>query len=322
MRKMMFFIIFIGILLGSLTQATAQSFITYELTWGRFGDHLVSYMHAKWLSYKYGLTLLYRPFIYSDRLVLDSEEKRFFSNERFARVFRIPGEDVFQQELVPGALYMMPYFPESPYERNAFGGMSFDVDWHDEGFIKELKKMIYPKIPTKKMVLPKDKMTVALHIRRGGSYDVFDEGNKSYPVKFPKNYFYVDALKEVYTILGAQPLYVYIFTDDQQPEKLAEYFSEIFKDTAITFDYRHTKNDHNVNVLDDFFALMQFDCLIRPDSNFSLCVSKIKKYLIEIAPDDCTVAGNYPLVSSMAVSIDKGRSERYSYKKNCESFCF
>jgi hypothetical protein len=278
-------------------------------------------MHAKWLSYKYGLTLLYRPFIYSDGLVLDEEDQRFLSKSSHRRTFMIQEEAILQQGIVPGALYMMPYFPESPYERKTFNGLVFDVDWSDEGFIQELKKKIRPKGLLKKMTLPQNIVTVALHMRRGGSYDVFDEGNKSYPVKFPNNYFYGAALNELHNILREIPLYVFVFTDDQQPGQVALYFTEEFKDKNIIFDYRKEKNDHNINVLEDFFALLQFDCLIRPDSNFSLCASKLKKYLVEVSPDDCLRVGKQCLVSSMKVSVNKEGREVYSYKKSCESCC-
>ena len=47
------------------------SAVTYDFSGGRFGDNLVSYCHAKWISYKYNIPLLYKPFDYSDQLMMD-----------------------------------------------------------------------------------------------------------------------------------------------------------------------------------------------------------------------------------------------------------
>src|SRR5271169_5509481 len=48
--------------------------ILYEAPSGRFGDQLIAYMHAKWLSYRHDIPLLYKPFIFSHELLLDEKE--------------------------------------------------------------------------------------------------------------------------------------------------------------------------------------------------------------------------------------------------------
>src|ERR1700728_1817882 len=54
-----------------------QSYITYALSGGRFGDNLLAFMHAKWFSYRFKLPLLYKPFPYSDQLQLSLDEKPY-----------------------------------------------------------------------------------------------------------------------------------------------------------------------------------------------------------------------------------------------------
>ncbi|HEV7737800.1 MAG TPA: hypothetical protein VGO47_10580, partial [Chlamydiales bacterium] len=39
--------------------------ITYEFSGGRFGDNLLAYFHAKWVSYKYNIPFFYKEFPYS-----------------------------------------------------------------------------------------------------------------------------------------------------------------------------------------------------------------------------------------------------------------
>ena len=70
MRK---FLILFGLVFTGLL--SSESYITYEFFGGRFGDCLLSYLHAKWLSYKYQLPLLYKPFKYSSDLCLDAKEQ-------------------------------------------------------------------------------------------------------------------------------------------------------------------------------------------------------------------------------------------------------
>ena len=64
-------------------------YLTYDLPGGRFGDQLLSYMHAKWLSYTYDLTLLYKPFIYSEALMVDDEEKKFSDKKSFRKIIDV-----------------------------------------------------------------------------------------------------------------------------------------------------------------------------------------------------------------------------------------
>jgi hypothetical protein len=282
--KIFFLLVFFSV----IQQSFGESFVTYEPTWGRFGDHLVSYMHAKWLSYKNGLTFLYRPFIYSDGLQMDYLDKRLDLSARDRRVFIINSEKKLRENFVDGIIYSVPYFPESPYELKNHNGVFFTVDWEDQNFIRELKKTICSKKPLLTVILPKDKITVAMHVRRGGSFEPINEG---FPVKFPKDAFYVQALHVLCKLLHEQDLYVFIFTDDRNPAAIAQSFSSEFKDKNIIFDYRRKINDYNLNVLEDFFSMTQFDCLIRADSNFSLCASKLKRYLVHISPGDCLGKG-------------------------------
>ncbi|NDD99733.1 hypothetical protein EB008_05520, partial [bacterium] len=43
----------------------------------RLGDNLMCYLHAKWVSYKNGIPILYKPFPYSDLFTFDEVETRY-----------------------------------------------------------------------------------------------------------------------------------------------------------------------------------------------------------------------------------------------------
>ena len=56
------------------------------------------------------------------------------------------------------------------------------------------------------------------------------------------------------------------------------------KDLPITFGCRKEGNRHDAHVMEDFFALMDFDCLIRSASNYSFLPSIIADYQVVMTP--------------------------------------
>jgi len=63
---------------------------------------------------------------------------------------------------------------------------------------------------------------------------------------------------------------------------------EIFKRAVnidiITYGCRKAGNNHYSHVLEDFFAMMKFDCLIRPKSHYSRFIERLGDNKIIIAP--------------------------------------
>jgi len=265
--------------------------VTYEYGPGRFGDNLLSYIHAKWLAYKLNLPLLYKPFMYSELLMI--HEREYLYTNTIELNF---GTIINAGKILPNAinkksvLYLVPYFPESKWELTGclnFVGEPWDyfsVDWNDKGFIKELKKVIQPKIPIKPMHLPKNRISVAVHVRRGGNHDT-PETIPAFPLKFLPDEFYIEHIKKLYFLCKEKPLYVFIFTDDNNPPDIVNRFHKHLKELDIQFNCRKQGNSDTNNVLEDFFALAQFDCLIHSESNFSLIMSKMNHYQVSIYPD-------------------------------------
>ena len=268
----------------------ASQAVTYELSPGRFGDNLISYIHAKWISYKYRIPLLYKPFIYSSSLVLHDVELPYAQYAKnFKKVVYLGRKrNVNSQD--GSVLYVVPYFPESKWELKhgkSFAGGAWDyieVDWQDAGFIQELRKVIKPRTSLAAMPLPQDRVAVAIHVRKGGNYDT-PETLPGFPLKFLPTELYVQQLKEVHKLLNNRPLYVYLFTDDNNPLALMHVFQNAFCGCDIQFDCRKQGNSDTRNVLEDFFALQQFDCLVHSESNFSFIMSKIGNYMVTLFPD-------------------------------------
>ena len=309
MKKFLFCFLFL--LFPLKTRAEIHQAVTYELSPGRFGDNLLSYIHAKWISYKYHLPLLYKPFIYSNCLVLHDYEFKYAENKNKFNTTTILGHNVFiNSNDTFSNLYVVPYFPASKYELKngiSFAGTSwyyFEVDWHDKSFIEELRTVIAPSNPIALIDLPTDCVTVAVHVRRGGNHDT-PETIPDFPLKFLSDEFYITQIKELYFLLNETPLYVYLFTDDNNPTQIMNKFQNNLSGLHIQFDCRKRQNSDTTNVIEDFFTLQQFDCLIHSESNFSFLMSKIGKFLVSIYPDSFDKKKGQIIYDNVNVTINE-----------------
>lgn len=298
------------------------SAVTYTFSGGRFGDNLVAYLHAKWISYKYKIPLKYKPFPFSDQLMMHELESLLDpSSKDYSYNVTPTKNDVLRFEQNNLTLYTIPYFPESKqeYERpNDY--IYFEVDWNDEGFREEIKKMIQPRTPLAKLDLPKDRVTVAVHVRkRTAEFDgpvLFEQVNptswegysdRAAPFKFATDEYYQEQVARISAFLGHPPMYVYLFTDSPNPVALVEQYRQKINLPNIEFDCRRTTNNHHLNVLEDFFTLTQFDCLVRVDSNFSLTASKLATYKIIVTPKHYYFhpTKGYPVIHQVTFTVTK-----------------
>lgn len=277
---------------------------------GRFGDQLMHRMHALWLEYTRGVMYVHTPFEYSDSL-------NFFGTRvptgKHVVVLASDADRLLMPE--PNTLYDFHHFPDGhdelavAQEKHQFW---FDVNWDDQGFLKLLRERIIPREGVLlNLVQPKPgRINIALHVRRGGGYDVTatSQGiNVSagrvdfvYPSKFPHNEFFVAQLLNLRRYFGSQPLSVFIFTDHQVPEFIRDVvkngyqsaYQETYKvvDQLIEFSCRPS-GGHAANVIDDFFSLMRFEVIIRPESAFTQVAAKLGRPMLEIWPESCTYDG-------------------------------
>lgn len=307
--------------------ASGRSAVAYHLSGGRFGDNLIAYLHAKWISYKYALPLVYVPFEYSSDLVLSDAElmatidnagylKRTETRQVVAKEFWLDTLTINPNE---GILYLVPWFQESlqDYERLEDGRPYFYVNWEDEYFLKEIRSLIAPRAQLELIKLPSDKVTVAVHVRRNSNgFDLslsFKQGDyidpsKQYlddffPLKCINDDFFIFGIKKIAELFPDKQLYVYIFTDDKNPGDIVEKYKKIINNPAITFDYRHDVHDHTKHVLEDFFSMLTFDCLVRSDSNFSLVASKLGDYKLVISPAGYQVKNAHPVIVRANIAL-------------------
>lgn len=252
------------------------SYISYKLA-GRVGDNILVYCKAKWLAYKYGIPLLYKPFKYSQELILDSNEQKYIRSL------------VGHLKVVPIKNEYIVLRPQSSclYESDFFFS---PLDWtHDEVVIKDLlflnqlKKLVSPKKKLPKLLLPSNMVTVAMHVRRGGGYDS-QLLMSSNVLKFPPDSFYIESIQKMYLLNDSKPMYVYIFTDDANPNAIAYAYQAKINNPNIFFDCRQGSNSHDAHVLEDLFKITQFDCLIRPRSSYSMSAQILGNFKKVIFP--------------------------------------
>ncbi len=283
--------------------------VTYTFSGGRFGDNLVAYAHAKWISYHYQMPLLYKKFPYSDYLVMHSAEKRYSAKRTHKKNAYQLGKKILQPtDKGQNALYIVPYFPESSYEQKITRFSSkndwpfFHVNWEDEGFKQELKRMISPKESVPQLHLPKDRLTIAVHARKGGGIDGPNH-HLIEPLRLPPNSYFIEQIKAIYLLSNKKPLYVYLFTDDLNPQQIVDDFKNNLQGINVQISYRKDGRHHKKAVIDDFFSMLQFDCLIRSESNFSFMASKIGDYKVVINPLLFTWVGCKPHISKVNIHI-------------------
>lgn len=263
----------------------AGNAITYSFSGGRLGDNLVSYFHARWLSYKYGLPFLYKPFPDSENFYLHGMDQTEGKNFSFKYLISIAKESNIHTAS-SSSLFIVPYFPETrgEYEwiKNAVGRIPFfSVDWEDPNFAEEVKNCLQPKQSVKTLNLPSDCITVALHLRRG-----HEAKNRalvvSFPLKFASDEYYINQIRRVATIFPDKKLYIYIFTDDENPQAIVKKYHEALKNPNIDFDYGKNKGPNSL--LEDFYSISKFNCCILCQSNFSVIASKLGNYTLLISP--------------------------------------
>ena len=99
----------------------------------------------------------------------------------------------------------------------------------------------------------------------------------------PKQY-YVDQIIKLSELLNNKNLFVYIFTDAKDKFALINEIKSKVNLPNITWGYELPNSTNSSNIIEDFDAMSQFDCLIRPHSNFSIAASILGSHKIIISP--------------------------------------
>lgn len=255
-------------------EAPEKAAITYALNQGRFGDNLISYLCAKQFSLLHGIELLYVPFQYSDQLKLHTIEKQFSDHvESFEEKILYNHKDAADYSDNEDILYVTDWHHQPM------------LDMYNETVKKVARNLIASIFKISYIDLLPNSISVAVHMRSGKGYDQ-EKTRKKHPHRFLPLHYFSDQIKRILFMFPEKRLFVYVFTDDPNPEHIISYLQHNASSDLITYDYRKTANFHDQHVLEDFFNMMRFDVLIRPASNFSGLSQYSGNHKVVILPEE------------------------------------
>ena len=125
-----------SLLIPILSCAAPKKAVTFG--WGgRLGDNILDYTHAKWISYKWGIPLLFQPFQYSDHFAFHDHEAML--TPELSASYSIVILESFSQldeAVETDTLYFVAHTPDSYIEYLSLGcpNLYIPVDWTDETF--------------------------------------------------------------------------------------------------------------------------------------------------------------------------------------------
>ncbi len=228
MKKYNFLIFILGNLV-SLSLQGADNAITWNLPSGRTGDKLLSYCIAKWVSRYLNISLLVKPFKYSDAFVFsqveqqyskkktrslkqkkisfkygyykgrqisldtDFEEKNtlFLVDLYFAHTSWYNFESIIKQDII--FPYSLSYDTTFCHKGDTGQRVRFNymnyVFKADEKFFSSLKVLLKTREPLETVTIPGDAISVAVHVRKGGGYDQMYKSDQIYATSLNLNHY-------------------------------------------------------------------------------------------------------------------------------------
>ena len=162
-----------------------QSAVTYldNGQWGgRLGDKLIMYTKAKWVAFHYNIPFYYKSFPYSDQLmmhVIDNHMNSTIKNSFSKSITYKNINTVLDSFISPedNTLYTihydfhLPHWGNHPTKYDSQEIMMWPEIYNNKDFIQFLKKSIAPRNTINIFLPPKDLISVAVHIRKGGGID-------------------------------------------------------------------------------------------------------------------------------------------------------
>ena len=313
-----------------------QSGITHLDQWGgRLGDKLMIFAKAKWVAFKLNLPFFYKPFPLSDQFMMHTSEKPLNAATNREYTPHITYEKIPSFNHIDpnsGALYTIHYYftvPEWGIYQETYDSQEI-CEWPDmltnQPFLDQLRKSIWPRFAITTFTPSSDKLSVAIHIRKGGGFDhpflspqLYDKNDlnphettpegtysdKVWPLKFPPLQYYIDQLIRLSEMYHDIPMYTHIYTDDRDPIAILNSIKQAVNKSNITYGCRTETNTYTTNVLEDMFSIANYDCLIRSASNFPQISQLVGHHRIVIYPKSRIWIGNTMIIDEVGTFIRK-----------------
>lgn len=318
MKKILLICVFLFI--GSLSALPTKHSLSYE-GGDRFGDRVLVYAQARYLSYITSTTFLYRPFIYSEHVTIDFEAFPYdkyayryhrilhiFSIETLAEFFRI-----IQDPNSPPTLFIVDYFPSdiSEWDFDPTRSLFLDIPWADPGFSTYLRNSLSPRIHIPDLTI-KDRLNVAIHVRTLSGRDTVETSFMTLPLKHPSWDYHKRQIARIYEWNLRKPLHVFIFSDTKNPSQVLKDFQDSFQGKDILFRIQYLESSDTNYAVQDFFAMQKFDVLVATQSNFSAMASRIGSLDMVFLP--VHVQGVYPNARIDRTRVISKKSNWFPYQ--------
>lgn len=287
--------IYILILLILLKPNFDFSAVTSLNNGGRFGDCLFNLYRTLYFSVKYKMPFLYTEFNHSNELMLHKISKKLINEFKFKKIIEVKDENQLLK-IEDNYLYKISFYVKM--------NNKISEELKNE-ILEKFKKLVSPVKNITFPELPDDIIKVAVHVRKGSGNDLkaLSFCKFGWPSKFPPDSFYIDQINNISRLLNNVPLYIYIFTDNAEPELIAKKYKKILNKSNITFGYPKNKKDYESSLINDFFFMTKFDCLIRPTSLFSMAAEKLANFKIVIQPSEMKLIKNKQVINKVSIDI-------------------
>lgn len=322
MKRLFFLLCLLVGFAGNANESRQRHAISYQ-GGARFGDRMLVYAQARYLSYVTSVPFLYRPFIYSDQVTIDCEAALFDQYRgNYSRTLIVNSlstlVDLFrliEDPQTAPTLFIVDYFPSdiTEWDRDASNQLLLNIPWRDPAFHTYLQKVASPRIPIpnfrKEAVL-----NVADHVRMLSGEDTEDTSVATLPLKHPNLIYHKNQIRRIYHLNKQRPMHVFIFSDTKDPEGLIKEFRRTFATLNIEFGIQILKNSDTEYAVHDFFAMQKFDALIATQSNFSMMASRIGSFDMVIFP--IHIQGKYPRTQVDRIQLISHKSSWFPYDIN------
>lgn len=322
-RLAAFFIPFYFMIFASDNHASRHG-LTYGFSGGRFGDNILSYYQARYLSFISGVPFIYKPFPLSDQLSIDYDAKLYDEEiTRFENFIEIKNyedlKDYFNHINEKGSkrtLFTLSYLCTDISEWGSGPSKEkilFKFDDVDERFKKLIRKCIAPKIDIINLS-KKNLLNVAVHVRTLSGTDTKETSWKQLPLKHVSIEYHINQIKKIYELNRKKDLHVFIFTDSEEPLLVLDSIKSRFNQKNIIFSIKEKANNDANSVIQDFFGMQKFDALIATQSNFSMMSARVGNFELIIFP--VRLLGDYPNFFVDRVQILSRGGKHFPYKFN------
>jgi hypothetical protein len=199
-----------------IAKKTYHCAITHKVeAWRRLGDNIITVCKTQYFAEHCGLKIIYKQFTYADQFKF-SETGTFLTDElqkQYSKIVPVNRMQDIEEALKSGEsiLFEVHFLSETPW--------LYAYSRQNQEFENTIKKLFTPIIKIDPLPKPQSVVTVALHVRKGGGFDMplasqqeytidepitgiylkknmpLNSNTDVWPIKWPAGFKYIEAVK-------------------------------------------------------------------------------------------------------------------------------